>query len=362
MHPDFADWYRVVDPSADTELLGRRWHGIEIFCKTPSTDAILNLVRVHYSIGNSPQFAEAFRDVFKSIDETFPNRDNEELLAVLAGSCLAKLIEDGGAIADGTALAVVTARFVDRRQGAIADLLEHAGSYLHDRSLMRFEVSKPSVIKDVGVNSDNLKAKLEEYCKADANVTKLAPLLHALLTKLASVSSRLANSAKALNERQQLQQEELDILWWLFGEFSRDLNLPFAEVGMPAVSLVAPKELVDLLSGVPGPYSANAFIDKALSLAENELPTSISLYDAINSCDRHWRNRWVSTLGENKVEEICPVILAVRKSLETAKKTEWVSAFETFTGLKARQRLKPTDLSMQVYHEALLLRSLSALE
>lgn len=357
MHPDFADWYRVVEPAANTALLGRRWKAVESFCKAPSSDNVLHLVRLHYGIGDTDQFEGELRDAFKRTDATFPNRGNQHLLAVLAGSCLAKLLRERGEMADTTALAVVSASFLKYRNGAIVDLLDQATSYLHTASLSRGEDDEMRPMKGVPLNVEDLKAKLEQYCKPDATLSHLASLLHDILTKLAGASTRLAGGMNALNRWQQLQHEELTVLWWLFGEHSRDLNIHFAELGMPAASLIAAKELVDLVSVLPGPYSASAFIDKALCLAAKGQPTSITLYDAVNACDRDWRKAWVSSIAVDNAA-VCPVILAVRKSLESTKKAEWVPAFETLTGLKARQQLNPMDLSMQTYHEALLVRCL----
>jgi hypothetical protein len=82
VHPDLADWYRIVDPSPTTELLSLRWEGVESFCQDASREAVLNIVRLHYRVGIADDRRRQFLEIFKSIDATFPNRNNEELLAI----------------------------------------------------------------------------------------------------------------------------------------------------------------------------------------------------------------------------------------------------------------------------------------
>src|SRR5690606_8992949 len=56
-------------------------------------------------------------------------------------------------------------------------------------------------------------------------------------------------------EKQNYLLEEVNILWWLFAEFSNDVNKKFSEISAKGACLIAAKELSDLTNGIIFPPS-----------------------------------------------------------------------------------------------------------
>ncbi len=180
--------------------------------------------------------------------------------------------------------------------------------------------------------------------------------LSAAIGKLVEATNGVTN---ALANNSQIQLEETNILWWLFGEHSRDQLLHMSEVGFPGACLVVGKELADLTVILPGPRGAIAFLDKMLRTAKATLPESTKLLDAVNDASKEWRSEWISSFNFQVVEDLCPVHLATARSVDMTGKSSWVAAFESATGLKARKPITPLNLSQQTYEESLLIRTLS---
>jgi hypothetical protein len=120
--------------------------------------------------------------------------------------------------------------------------------------------------------------------------------------------------------------------------------------------LIIGKELADLTTLLPGPTPAVAFLDKMLRTARADLPESTKLLDAVNNSPQEWRSEWIESNDFQIVDDICLVHLAASKSLDAQGTSDWVSAFESNTGLKARKTITPLNLSLQTYEESLLIR------
>ena len=117
MHKDFADWYRLVDLQPKGETIEKRWQAIEQFCESVNAAQALELIRLFY--GRSAKdhgFLGTFRSPFKTVDGTFPMRDNAAELQVLAGATTVQILEDDRyELADVVALGIVC---TDYRGGA----------------------------------------------------------------------------------------------------------------------------------------------------------------------------------------------------------------------------------------------------
>ena len=68
---------------------------------------------------------------------------------------------------------------------------------------------------------------------------------------------------------QRLRQEESDILWWLFGEYSRDLEQHISELSLSASCIIVGKELADLILVFPGPIPAKTDIFLQMNTSSN---------------------------------------------------------------------------------------------
>ena len=357
MHKDFADWYRLVDLEPKGETIEKRWQAIEQFCESVNSAQALELIRLFYRRPTKDHsFPETFRSSFQEADVTFPMRDNAPELRVLAGATLVQLLEeDSDELADTVALGIVCTDYHGRRRDdiTIPEIVHCARQYLVRRSTsLRTPKETPRFTEPL----QKLFEPLKEACIQNTFSAAEQPL-HDLFTNLGNA---IEEATKHLVHLQQLRQEESNILWWLFGEYSRDINEPMTKIGFPAACVVAAKELADLTVVLPGSLSAVAFLDKMLHIAKAKFPDTTTLQAAVNASPREWRNQWMQQLNITNVEDLCPVLFAIKKSLETDGRDDWVPAFEKAAAVKVAEAIHPRDLTYQVYIENLLVRVLAS--
>jgi hypothetical protein len=107
---------------------------------------------------------------------------------------------------------------------------------------------------------------------------------------------------------------------------------------------------------LPGPPGAAGALDRILRAAEPELRSSTTISEAVSGIPRAWRTGWAAGDRPQPLEHLCPVIMAVRRSLEADGGDEWTAAVWEATGVDVAEDIHPLDLAMQAYEEALLLR------
>src|SRR5712691_4708654 len=94
MHKFFGEWYRVaeIDPKGDD--LPKRWVGVESTVESLDTAKALDVARLFSgSTTVTPEFREQFALTFQKADASFPMRNNELELRILAGATIVHYVE-----------------------------------------------------------------------------------------------------------------------------------------------------------------------------------------------------------------------------------------------------------------------------
>lgn len=386
MDDRFADWYRTVDPALRTETLENRWGVIEALAERAYLDLALDLVRLYTG---APQrgvtSATGFVGEFKKADATLPIRGNDELVRVLAGATLSAILDENDAISDATALALVSARFAGHGPATTnADLEEDADHHLVTRSRMVRSPDRETTARKVSALATRVKKvevpvlpelgqmpnaqHFQQYNAAAENIQAYAAEMGKCLVKLRDLIAGIAKGEGTFSSTGGLEQfpewnaaqEELNILWWLYGESSRDLGAPAADLEIEGFVLVAGKELADLTTLVPGILSAEAMMRRALRATGGALDTPIGLHALVDALPADWRRGVVEAADAPRVDlgRIAPLHLALRRSVADGE--GWLPAFIGAVGLAEEPQLLPVAAARQTYTERLLGRALLA--
>lgn len=364
MHPDFADWYRRVEIDPKSDDLQKRWQGIEAFHLKATRSDLTNVTRVFFGLTpRDENFLAKYRAEFKATDDVFPMRYNGAELQVLAGATLARNFGGGEEWAAAAALALACGASGGARKAPVPEIVDLARKALREQSTgLRAAKNQPPLPPafDLGEEFQNLKTTLSGV---GGNFQTLhGPLLDVLQPMLKAMTG-ISNWVRRAAQMEELRQEESDILWWLFGERSRDLDVPFSELKVPSGCIIGAKELADLTRMLPGPFGVEAYLHKMLGLAHPDLEGTVTLSDAIAACPLAWQGQFIAHAGIDAVADLCPVHLAAQKSVEAGgKKTVWPGPFQTVSGLKATIKMKPVDLALQVYRERLFVVALNGLQ
>ena len=363
MHKYFPDWYRAAGLNPTAETLEKRWRAVEGFNKKIKVPNALELVRLYFDRPTiKSDFSEQYSAVFQAQDPTFSTRDNSVELRVLAGASIANIVETTRTVlTDAIALAMVCGFCRGLRQKVLnGEIIESARHYLADesvtvRSVDGFNIKTP----------DTDLVKLLNALTSASTGSNLATIKEHLappFEKLAAAVAYLSTSVNDMGNRYSMaanvSREESNILWWVFGEHSRDLKKPISDLKLPFAALVCGKELADLTRIIPGPLSSEAFLRKMLSFSAEESPSSsISIKDAIGAATTEWRKDLLETSEMSQVEDFCVVHIAVQKSLDSNTASQWRTSFDKSTGIKSGTSLDPVALAMQMCDERMLIRA-----
>lgn len=357
MHQQFGEWYLRARIKVKEEQLNKRWKGVEGITKQKEIN-IPEIVRLYFALPiREDGFIDAFQSIFQKSDQLFPMRKNANELRVLAGAVIANLLDTARfKNRNKVALSTICANIEDlRSKPFLPEILDYARKYLLKRSAsLRDYDSKQDSISPEGFKGGDLSAIAAAFT---TDVPSAGNLLVGELNSIISNIDQVITSNTRLNSLLKLQREEINIHWWLFGEYSNDLGTSISKIEIPAACLVIGKELADLIHILPGPLSAEAFISKMLTNSDQDLPETITLKNAVNSSKREWRTSWIERKEFNKYEDICPVHFAVKKSLETSGPNDWTAAFENLSKLKVNIKIPPLKLALQVYYETLLINN-----
>jgi hypothetical protein len=169
------------------------------------------------------------------------------------------------------------------------------------------------------VNFAKAKTKLQEQPDATGMSAALDLAAESANLVLETVGKVLSASVEKTGTFIAIQDEELELLWWVFGERSDDLNQPFKDVPVKVQPLVFAKELASATKFLPGPASIKSLLSRA-GLKDNQ---KVTIPDAVNACDAGWL---VSLAAQSDISTLVqPIHFAIRRKLETGDEASWVS-------------------------------------
>jgi hypothetical protein len=360
-NPQFADWYRSAGVAPPEGLLDSRWAGVEQLAGDLTVSLVLAIAKLFVL----PRPTEAlvpigFREAFREHDDTFASQGNLYELKVLAGAVLRNTIDQNSELSLTAALTVACGAF-GTREGVLSDpqIVNAAERFLVDCSRRtRVGTSSSKIAFSQGPLQDQLPASLF----APNQTPNLREPLVAILAQLGSQTSAIGEIIQAINRRQQVLSEDLEILWWLQTRFSRELKRSFQEVGFEVGSLLFPSELADLTAFVPGSEGITAVLARALKLAGAQSSTRCELATSINVTPREWREKCARLPAVAAVGVLSPVLMAIQKSLETDGLDDWQPIYRKACDIPLDQSFSLLKVSVQVYRECMLLRNAAETE
>jgi hypothetical protein len=353
MHADFPRWYREADVNENRDRLQLRWNGISAIVPRldkPSVEGLLRIV-FHFKGSLTSEFVGKTRAAFKLADDLFDMQGNDREVELLAGSVLAVLLEGTGQLSPWAALAITTSALNGTRTTQLPiDLVTAA-----ENSIVRFaeknrarptlqdtKFDPPKV--DFSKAKEKFKAALDVASfngafDAAAEATNLA--LRTMVRKFNSAIDQTANFVS-------IQDEELEMLWWVLGERSNGVKMPFTAVPVESRPLVFSSELAKATVYLPGPLSVAGLLTRA-GLKGDE---TLSIPDAVNACSRNWLESISDGINPSSLSQ--PIHFAIQRKLETQDKTSWIPGWAANIGSDANSTYPALDLAKLFYRERLI--------
>ena len=353
LHGEFTRWYTTVSLGDDRTRRNARWEGINGLARGAERNMVEGLLRLAFHSRHTPSadVLRAVREAFRATDETFEMSGNDRELRILAGACLAVVMEMGDSVGAIAALSATTSGFGGaRRPNLPMDLValgETAIARQGDAVRCRPSLDIDSnVRKNLYPRGSEKKISEEQtFDRVEETIGLLEKNASAVLAQLAETQSRAIES---IGKFLRVQDEELQMLWWLTSQRSSQLDCAFHAIPVDAQPLVLGNELARHTEFLPGPPSVTGILCRA-GLSEHK---SVRIADAVNAADPEWLQGLVLDVEPSFVTT--PLHGAINRQLETGPGEAWVPGWAASTGVDPDYSCSVLELGTLFYRERLL--------
>ena len=290
MHADFGVWMKAVEPREDLDQLTRRWGGLVQVIKECDVDVVDHLTRRHFGLsdGNS-DIKEWFEQELKTANPFLDLDNAENELTTLASACLAVLMETPKSKwRSHSALAIASTAMRDRRKGRgpieLADraysVLAREGEAIRQRKPLNSSDPIPAVKLDI---ADKLAET--QFPDDDQAKSAITHIVKETAKQITAVKREAMTAVNTLRKHIDMKDEELEILWWAFNEFSEGRQM---DVQIPQPPRKTGGCLGQNLQARPGCCLA-LYLQGALMAGTGlKAKTKHTISAAIDACDAEW--------------------------------------------------------------------------
>ena len=161
---------------------------------------------------------------------------------------------------------------------------------------------------------------------------------------------------ESLHKNLVFQQEETNILWWVFSENSREFGISFSALEKHLAWFIAAKELDELIVDLPAPFASQAFLKKTLLHCGILEETKFTIQETIDCIPDDKKFSLTNRNDITGVEDFCPIHTAIKLSTGIGGKGDWSILFESISKLSCSNTLEPIRFSFQYFEEKLFQR------
>lgn len=356
MRDEFPRWYRLVEVSENRTRLDARWKGVSALVRAADGKSIETMLAMLLKAKSRPD-ADAMaslRGHFKAADDLFEMSGNDRELEILCGAALASVMDGTGDVAAQAALVTSVSFFAGARKADFpfdfAGAAEATIARISEQRRKRPTVPRLDQVGRFGVDSDSIE-KLKTQGITHETVVAAINVVAGQVNAVTHDMTAKANSAiNAIDRFIAIQDEELQLLWWLFGGRSETLDIAFADVTPDAQPIVFAAEVAHATQFSPGPGSVKPILSRA-GLKERK-KTGIAA--AINACDGDFLRRLIDDVEPAPI--VRPLHFAIHRKLEAGDDASWTANWSAVTGIGADLALPGIELGNLFYRERLGLR------
>lgn len=353
MGPEFGQWYKAVDMGDDQERLQHRWHGVSDLVKQSDDLTTETMIALAFRTKRpNTEYVNKVRQAFKAADDNFQLQQNDRELEILCGASLAALFNQGSQAAAYAALAVTTASLGGSRKPDLpidlVGLAERAIAVIAETQRRRPNLNTARDAKAPKVSFEQASTTVRQTWNADGVAQAFGMAADVANTAVAQLTTQFRFVVRSVSDFVAIQDEELQMLWWLFGARSTVLDCAFERIPTDAQPFVLAAELAKMTTILPGPASAKAMLSRA-GIKEDK---DITVPAAVNGCDAAWLEGLLNGSEPSAVTQ--PLHFAIKRKLETGDATAWVANWAAVAGIDAGHSLPRLSLATYFYRERLL--------
>jgi hypothetical protein len=356
---NFADRYRAAGLTPGPEILGLRQQPFEKLRKAIDAKTVVELSRLYFGLP-SANATDWFRDAFQESDQSFSMVDNQRETALLAGCLLEASFEDGESTSALAPLATAAAGL--RQPAASPEILLELAQRLVAKavSARQRDSTDPKVIKRPAMSKLPDAAAIAQAIPNDWG--KIGAFIRQVSDETFIAEKNLADQTIAVVGSMHAEladlREEVSMLWWHIGGWSRLLDMPFSGLSPATAAVLAGLDMSDLSRTLLGPAAAPAILQRTISAGRKSNLRKVTIRDAVDGMPTGALDKLVFGAALPTLPDICPVLTAFAKAREIGGGSEWHASFRKFSGISEEAGFQPLDLATQVFRERMVLYAL----
>nr|WP_255488348.1 GTPase-associated system all-helical protein GASH [Rhodanobacter sp. MP1X3] len=157
---------------------------------------------------------------------------------------------------------------------------------------------------------------------------------------------------QAVSSYVRIQDEELDMLWWLHGSSSFSMSIPFSEIPALSRPLVLAKELADMTATLPGPLGIQALLSRAGVAAD----VPVNVQESVQNLAIEWLRTALPEANSPNVSPVTtPIHEAMKRRAEVHGDDSWMGVWASVCDVKSDERLCALSFAELAYYERLLI-------
>lgn len=348
MEKNIGTWYGQANISCPSDILDKRKKSIKARIEEGiDWKFIKNIIKLFMKVKDTKQdkFKEGFADIFIKDDSAFSYERDKEI-QLLAGIMLNEIVKGNNKYNTMIELSCICLKnyyeppieaIFNNIEKDFYESLKQLREYEdNEYTKSKFEKSLQSMIK-------------ENPSLAAANLNnQVAEQLESLKQNIDNIFNNFEKMQKINN----LKSEDSEVLWWMIGEWSYDLNKSFKEIDEKFIPVLIGKEMADKVNVLPGPFAAKAVINKILS---NFKGKPVYVYNYAEKIQKVWLEKFVEKYYTEAIADFMPILKYFNKVIEIEEEDKSDIQLEKICPPTIKKvEISNKDIAYEIYLECLL--------
>ncbi|MCF8204746.1 MAG: hypothetical protein K9J82_06725 [Methylotenera sp.] len=344
MKPEFQRWYEAVQLTLDPQVMEARWAALQALAESINDAELEALARAAF---RSDQTTAATATVRTKLADKGGAMADEEF-ALLAAAALAVILQRDEPAAARAATMICTAHFKNLR--TLRQPMDLVGLGATARvALARTSRRRPPLELEPMPSLEVDTTPAEETEDSNESIRLLAG---AFTEAMQQIADRQADFEERALRYISIQDEELNMLWWLQGGRTQAGQL-FEEIPREQQPFVLARDLAEATFSLPGASAIGSLLERAG--IKNDEPLEVAA--AIQALPIEWLRIALPEADKHKVSPVTtPLHEGIKRRLEVRGENSWIAGWAGVCDIDTSARLTPLQLADLCYCEQLLIR------
>lgn len=343
MKAEFQRWYEAVQLRLDPQVMEARWAAVQTLAASVRDEELEALARAAFRSDQTTAATATARTKLADNGGAVP----DEEFALLAAATLVVILQANHPAAARAATMICTAHFMELR--TLRQPMDLAGLGATVRIGLALTSRRRPTLKTKTMPSLEVDtASAEESEDSNESIRLLAAAITHAMQQLAD---RQADFEERALHYISVQDEELNMLWWLQGGRTRAGEV-FGSVPREQQPFVLARDLAEATFELPGASAIGSLLDRA-GVKDDE-PLEIAA--AIQTLPIEWLKIALPEAEKHKASPVTtPLHEGIRRRLEVRGGNSWIAGWAGVCDIDPAARLSPLQLANLFYCEQLLI-------